>query len=93
MFFFNFYFSVIETALSSFLQSGKGGSIILSGRRGTGKSLLLNSILPNMFNEDQIIYEDGDLYTSSIQSLKILCNLGLLDKSSATKNNVCYNEI
>lgn len=75
----------IETALKNFQQSGKGGSIVLSGRRGSGKSLLLNKILKEMFNEDQIIYEDGDVYTNSIQPLKSLSDLGLIDENSSIK--------
>lgn len=69
-------------ALKNFKAFGKGGSIVLSGRRGSGKSLLLNKILNQMFDNDQIIYEDGDTYTNLIQPLKSLSDLGLIDENN-----------
>jgi len=73
----------LEKLLLEFKKTGQGGSCLISGRRFSGKSLVLENILERFYGNDEdntrIDKIDGRDYESFASSSKIFERLGLVE--------------
>jgi hypothetical protein len=73
----------LEKLLLEFKKTGQGGSCLLSGRRFSGKSLVLENILERLYASDEdntrIEKIDGLDYENFASSSKIFERLGLVE--------------